>query len=89
MTTDARPADPTLHARLMEILDRVLAEPLPRPWPADRPLTDAGLDSVGVLSLVAEIEAEFGLQLGEAELTEESLGSVAGLEAMLAGRIAP
>lgn len=88
MTTDARPAETDLGTRLRGIVDRVLAQPLPHSWPADRPLTEAGLDSVGVLNLVAEIEAEFALQLDESELSEESLGSLAGLEAMLAARIA-
>ena len=74
-----------IREELVEILDEVLPEGLPRPWPDQRPLVEAGLDSVGVLTLVGELEARMGLNLGDTELTEETLATLSGLLA-LAGR---
>jgi len=68
---------------LLEILDEVLHEPLPRPWPDDRPLVEAGLDSVAVLRIVDELERRFGLTLGPRDLAAENFRNLAALEALL------
>lgn len=71
---------------LESILDEALAEGLPRPWPLDAPLADAGLDSVAVLTLVAEIEARLGVTLGDQDLLAENFATLAALLATIARR---
>jgi len=46
------------------LLNEVLPGGLPADWPEGRPLVEAGLDSVAVLTLVGELEARLGLRLG-------------------------
>jgi acyl carrier protein len=69
--------------RIREILAEVLPEPLPAGWPAERPLTEAGLDSVGVVTMIGELEARFGIALDESDLSEDRLGTVAGIAALV------
>ncbi len=78
----------SVRARLVEILDEILPEPLPGSFANDQPLVDAGLDSVGLLTLVAELEARFGLTLDEEDLSETQLGTLDGLMALLETRLA-
>ena len=48
-------------------------------------LLDNGIiDSVGVMELVAFLEGEFGLAVGDDELVPENLDSVANLEGFIA-----
>lgn len=86
MTTPSADAKQGIRDRVLLLLDELLPSPLPRPWPEERPLVDAGLDSVGVLSLVAELEARFGVSFGEEDLTEEHFSTLAGLIALLGER---
>lgn len=72
--------------RIREILADVLPAPLPPDWSADRPLTEAGLDSVGVVTLVGELEARLGIVLDEADLSAERLGTLAGIAALVSSK---
>jgi acyl carrier protein len=76
--------DVTLEVR--EILAEVLPAPLPPDWDPDQPLTTAGLDSVGVVTLVGELEARFGIALDEADLSEDRLGTISGISALVTSR---
>lgn len=76
-------AAPGRRETLLEILNDVLREPLPRRWPEDRPLVEAGLDSVAVLRIVDELERRFELSLGPRDLAAENFRSVSVLEALL------
>ncbi|MCU0231228.1 MAG: acyl carrier protein [Acidobacteria bacterium] len=71
---------------LVALLDEVLASGLPADWPEGRPLVEAGLDSVAVLTLVSELEARLGLQLGGADLSAENFGTLGALRALVARR---
>jgi acyl carrier protein len=68
------------------ILDEVLPDGLPRPWEPSRPLTDAGLDSVGVLELVGAVERRFGITLGDEDLDARNFLTIAGMEALVERR---
>ncbi len=68
------------------LLDEVLPGGLPADWPEGRPLVEAGLDSVAVLTLVSELEARLGLQLDGADLTAENFGTLGALRALVARR---
>lgn len=46
----------------------------------DDPLLARGIiDSMGVMEIIALLEDEFGIQVGESEITEENLGSLAAI----------
>lgn len=74
------------QALLEAILDEALAEGLPRPWPLDAPLVDAGLDSVAVLTVMSEIEARLGVRLLDGDLTAENFATLGGLLALVSQR---
>ncbi|RMF75869.1 MAG: acyl carrier protein [Acidobacteria bacterium] len=70
---------------LEELLAGILASgSFERPWPADRPLTDAGLDSVAVLELVATLEQRYDIRLEGEDLDARHFMTIAGLEELLA-----
>jgi acyl carrier protein len=52
-------------------------------------LLDAGLiDSTGVLELVAYLEAEFAIQMADAEIVPDNLDSIAKITAYVEGKLA-
>ena len=78
----------TRRDALESILDEVLPDGLPRPWPASRPLTEAGLDSVAVLHVVGALESRFGISLGDDDLVAENFLTLDGLAALVDRRSA-
>jgi acyl carrier protein len=50
------------------ILDAALPEGLPAGWSDERPLADAGLDSVAVLEIVGALESRLGISLRDEDL---------------------
>ncbi|EMF01999.1 acyl carrier protein [Streptomyces mobaraensis NBRC 13819 = DSM 40847] len=46
-------------------------------------LMDLGLDSMGMISLLMDLETEYGVRIPESELTFEAFASVAGLWAVV------
>jgi len=81
--------DPTASRReeIEEVLAGILgAEGFERPWPDDRPLTDAGLDSVGMLELVAALEERFSIRFEGEDLDARNFMTIAGLERLVARR---
>jgi aryl carrier-like protein len=68
------------------LLDEVLPGGLPPGWGEGRPLVEAGLDSVAVLTLVAEFESRLGLRLSGADLTAENFGTLGALCALVTRR---
>jgi acyl carrier protein len=52
-------------------------------------LLDAGLiDSTGILELVAFLEAEFGLQMADADIVPANLDSIAAIVGYVEGKMA-
>ena len=68
------------------VLDEVLPDGLPAGWAPERPLTEAGLDSVAMLELVTALEARFGIRFGPGDMDAENFGTLAALAALLARR---
>ena len=53
----------------------------------DDPLLARGtIDSMGVMELIAFLEEEFGVTVGDADITEENLGSLAAIARYVASR---
>lgn len=47
------------------------------------------IDSMGVMELVSYIESEFGVAVGDDDVTEENIGSLRAIGRFVAGRVAP
>ena len=53
----------------------------------DDDLIDAGvIDSLGIFQLVAFLEENFGIAIGDEEITPENFGSVRAIERLVAAR---
>ena len=53
----------------------------------DDPLLARGIiDSMGVMELIVFLEQEFGVTVGDADITEENLGSLAAIARYVASR---
>lgn len=76
----------TVRENMVELLDSTLPSGLDSDWPDDRPLTEAGLDSVAVLTLVGEIERRCAIRLRDADLAAENFTTLAGLVALVQRR---
>ncbi len=70
------------------VLGEVLPDGLPPGWPGDRPLVDAGLDSVAMLELVTALEARFGVRFAPEDMDAMNFGTLDAIAALLARRIA-
>jgi acyl carrier protein len=77
---------PSGRAAVTALLDEVLPGGLPAGWADGRPLIEAGLDSVAVLTLVAALETQLGLRLDRSDLTAENFGTLGALCALVARR---
>lgn len=42
----------------------------------DNFINDLGIESIGIMGLISEIEKAFGIKIGEGELTDENLGNI-------------
>lgn len=76
-----------LRQLVNEALAGVLPDPLPAGWPRERPLTEAGLDSVGVLQLVAALEQRLGAALPDTDLSAENFATVGSLVRLVRRRL--
>jgi acyl carrier protein len=52
----------------------------------DRLLERGIIDSMGVLELIAFLETEFGVAVGDDDVTEENLGTLASIDRYVASR---
>lgn len=56
---------------------------------ADSLLERGIIDSMGVMELVSFIESEFGVTVGDDDVTEENIGSLRAIVAFVTSRTAP
>ena len=77
------------HEAIRQRLRRFLVEELdwrgaPTGLTDETPLLNNALDSLGIVELVELIEGEFGVPVGDDDLTTENFGTVRGLVAFIA-----
>lgn len=73
--------------RLILLVRRILgSQAAGRPLPIDARLSELGISSIKLVSLMLAIEADFNLTIPQAEITPESFASITSIEAML-GRL--
>ncbi len=76
----------TTHLKTLIITTLRLEDVRPEDIPDDEPLIGSarfGLDSLDALELVVAIEREFGVKLGNSEVSQKALGTVNTLAAYL------
>jgi acyl carrier protein len=79
-----RTAPRTPRERLLALVRQILgASAASRPLPIDARLSDLGISSIKMVSLMLAIEAEFNLAIPQEAITPENFHSIASLEAML------
>ena len=62
-----------------EVLVEVLPDGLPGGWAPDRPLVEAGLDSVAMLELVAALESRFRIRFAPGDMDATNFGTLGAL----------
>lgn len=74
----------TPRERLLEIVRRTVGAPAASlPLPIDTRLSELGISSIKMVSLLLAIEAEFSLTIPQEAITPENFHSIASMEAML------
>lgn len=68
--------------RVATIVAGILPPGTPRPGPKDD-LLDLGLDSVGMITLLGEVEAAFGLTIPPEDVMPENFANVASIAALV------
>ena len=74
----------TPRERLLGLVRTILGQPtFSRPLPVDARLSELGISSIKMVSLMLAIEAEFDLTIPQSEITPESFASLASIEALI------
>jgi acyl carrier protein len=77
----------TPRERLILLVRKILGtQAACRPLPIDARLSELGISSIKLVSLMLAIEADFNLTIPQSEITPESFASIASIETML-GRL--
>jgi len=75
----------TPRERLLRLVEQLLPDlPGPRIVSAEAVLTDLGLSSIKMVSLMLEVEAEFDITIPQSDITPENFRSVSSMEALVA-----
>lgn len=75
-------ADRTLRAAIRAFIETNFYVADPASLSDEASLLDSGvIDSTGVLEVIAFLESEFGIQVGDDEMVPENLDSIARIEA--------
>jgi acyl carrier protein len=70
--------------RLIGLVRHILDQPAAsRPLPIDARLSDLGVSSIKMVSLMLAVEAEFGVTIPQGEITPENFESISAVEAMI------
>jgi acyl carrier protein len=76
-------------ARLLGVVQRVIGPPVANALTRESRLLDNGfLDSMGLIQLVGDIDAEFGISLRTEDLIFQNFGSVDEIASLVEGYLA-
>jgi len=80
---------PDTKVRVTGIVQDVLERrAISRPVQADEDLRDAGLNSLDMVNLMLAVEAEFGLEIPDTDMTLRNFRSTAAIEAFVNSMLA-
>jgi acyl carrier protein len=77
-----RPMQQT-RERLISLVEQLLARPLDGEYALEQRLSDLGLSSIKMVSLMLAIEAEFQVMIGQSDITPENFHSIIAIESLL------
>jgi acyl carrier protein len=78
-------AQGALRGRLLGLIERVLEKPGAGPMlPPEASLSELGVSSLKMVTLMLSIEVEFDLSIPQNEITPEHFRSISSIEALLA-----
>lgn len=81
---ETRLESPPPRERLLGLVRRILgASAMNRPLPIDARLSELGLSSIKMVSLMLAIETEFDLTIPQSEITPQNFASLASVEALI------
>jgi acyl carrier protein len=69
--------------RLISLVEQLLGRPLDGDYALDQRLSDLGLSSIKMVSLMLAIEAEFQVMIAQNDITPENFHSIIAIEALL------
>lgn len=76
-----------VHDRLLGLIERVLDRPGAGPTlPPDASLSELGVSSLKMVSLMLSVEAEFDLSIPQNDITPENFRSISSIETLV-GRL--
>ena len=82
--TDARAAQSALRGRLLGLVEKVLDRPGAGPTlPPEAALSELGVSSLKMVSLMLSVEAEFDLSIPQNEITPENFRSIDSIHALV------
>jgi len=71
--------------RLIGLVNRLLeSNSVQQSFSVDDSLTDIGLSSIDMVSLLLAVEAEFDMEIPQHEITPGNFGTIAGIEGLVA-----
>jgi acyl carrier protein len=73
----------TRRERLLGLVRKLLGATVNRPLAVDAHLSELGITSIKMVSLMLAIEAEFDLAIPQSEITPETFATLASLEALV------
>ena len=91
MSTVAEDQDPQalLRDRLLGLLEKVLERPgVGATLPPEAALSELGVSSLKMVSLMLSVEAEFDLSIPQNEITPENFRSISSINALVARLLA-
>jgi acyl carrier protein len=81
---DARAAQSALRGRLLGLVEKVLDRPGAGPsLPPEAALSELGVSSLKMVSLMLSVEAEFDLSIPQNEITPENFRSINSIHALV------
>jgi len=69
--------------RLISLVEELLGHPLDGDYALDQRLSDLGLSSIKMVSLMLAIEAEFQVMIAQSDITPENFHSIIAIETLL------
>jgi acyl carrier protein len=70
--------------RLIGLVEQVLATPVEEAAIYDRPLSEVGMTSMRMVSLLLAVEVEFDIVIAQSDITPANFETLAAVEALLA-----
>lgn len=75
---------PTAQARLLGLVERILERPGGAgTLPVDAPLSELGVSSLKMVSLMLAVEVEFDLSIPQEEITPQNFRSISSIHALV------